>query len=360
VADLFFGRRPRGERLFMVAVPLGLFAAWWLGWGRQADSEMSFANIVDAPLYVFEAVGAGLESLLGLNSPEPGADAMQRNLGLLLAFAGLIAGCLRIRRLGGLPRGVAVALAIGLTFWGLAAINQTIDRPPDASRYQYPSAVFLLLIGAGMLQGVRIGRRPLVVAAALTGVAALSGAAALHREYERLWLPASENLRASLAGLEIAGERPDADFAAVAFPPNMAPSASDYFQLVRTAGSPAFSESELIARGDPYASAADFTLAYVHELRLEPASVPGSLDGCRHLAGNGWLEVPPSTSTLVARGRQPVLISVSRFSSDPSVPLGKIAPAAGMRVRIPPDRSSRPWRLHIDEHGPVAVCRPRA
>jgi hypothetical protein len=356
-ADVLLGRRPRARRLPLVLVPLVLFALWWAVWGQQADSALSAANLFEAPRYVFEAIGAGLASLLGLASSDPEAERTRQIAGHLLALAALTAALLRIWHLGRVPRDVAVALAIALTFWVLAAMNQTFDRPPDASRYQYPSAVFLLLICGGLLRGVRIGGRPLIVAAAVTSVAVVSGTALLHREYERWWLPASDSLRASLAGLEIAGEGAGRDFT-VNFPPNITLPASSYFELIRTAGSPAFSESELAGSGERVRVAADLMLAGAHELRLTPdARRAKGLDGCRRLADGGALELPRRTLTLVATGDGPVEVLLSRFSPTPSVTLGEIRPATSARLSIPLDLSVRRWRLHLRGEGSLAVCR---
>jgi hypothetical protein len=358
LVDLLLGRRPRSRRLFVVLVPLLLFGAWWVGWGRHADSDLTVANFVGAPLYVVEAVAAGLASLLGLAGDNPDAHRLQLSAGLVLALGALGAG-MRIRQLGRLPRDVAVGIAIGLTFWTLAALNQTFDRPPTASRYQYPSAVFLLLIAGGLLRGVRLDRRALIAATAVTGVAALSGTALLYRQYERQWLPASESLRASLAGVEIAGDGVRGDYN-LYFPPNVALPASEYFRLVRDAGSPAFSESELLASGEPYLSIADSAAAAADEIRLVPSPRPRNPHGCRLLTGAGGLELPDSTLTLVARGNVPAQVILSRFSPTGLVPLGEIVPRASMRLRIPRDLSTRPWRIHLQGKGSVAVCRAGA
>jgi hypothetical protein len=355
LADVLLGPRPRARRLFIVLIPLALFGLWWAAWGQQADSVLSAGNVLEAPRYVFEAIGAGLTSLLGLASNDPDAERSRQIAGTLLALVGLAAGGLRVFRLGRLSRDVAVALAIALTFWTLAAINQTLDRPPDASRYQYPSAVFLLLIGAGLLRGVRIGRRPLVAAAAVTGVAVLSGTALLYREYEQWWLPASESLRASLAGLEIAGEGAGND-ATVTFPPNMALPAQEYFELVQAAGSPALSQSELARSGEQSRAAADLALAHAHDLRLVPGDRFRDAGRCRLLSVGGEIGLPDSLVTLTARGHGPSQVMLSRFSAGPSVPLGEVAPGTSMRLRIPSDRSSRRWRLGVRGEGPLAVC----
>ena len=356
LVDILLGQRPRSRRLFVVLVPLALFGCWWLGWGRHADKAFSAGNVLDAPVYVFEAIGAGLLSLLGLAGDAPGADGVRSIAAWALALGGLGAGWLRIRQLRGLPRDAAVAIAIGLTFWVLAGINQTFDRPPDASRYQYPSAVFLLLIAGAMLRGVRFDRRSRAAATAVTAVAAVGGTALLYRQYDRHWLPASQSLRASLAGLEIAGRNTRGDFPVI-FPPNMALPASEYFALVEHAGSPAFSEGQLISRGEPYVSIADSQVVAADELRLVAGPRPASLHGCRSLTAGNRLEVPDGTLTLIARGNGPARVGLSRFSAIDSVPLGQISPRASMRLRIPPDPSSRPWQIRLVEgEGSVLVC----
>jgi hypothetical protein len=69
LADVVLGGRPRARRLPLVLVPLVLFALWWAVWGQQADSALSAANLVEAPRYVFEAIGAGVAARPGEQRP---------------------------------------------------------------------------------------------------------------------------------------------------------------------------------------------------------------------------------------------------------------------------------------------------
>ena len=62
----------------------------------------------------------------------------------------------------GAPRcaaGSSSPLAVGLAFWFITAANFGLGRPPDASRYQYVGAVFVLLIAGELAAGWRPGWR---------------------------------------------------------------------------------------------------------------------------------------------------------------------------------------------------------
>ena len=60
-------RRPdRWRRLYVVAVPVAIYALWWLGWGHTAESALSLANVGKAPSFVINGV-AGVV-LLGVRA----------------------------------------------------------------------------------------------------------------------------------------------------------------------------------------------------------------------------------------------------------------------------------------------------
>ena len=71
-------------------------------------------------------------------------------------------------RKGRPTRWLLTVAAAGGAFWFLTALNANVLllRTPTASRYQYPGAVFVLLIAAELLRGIRVGTRALVPAAA--------------------------------------------------------------------------------------------------------------------------------------------------------------------------------------------------
>ena len=70
----------------------------------------------------------------------------------------MLAG-VRIYRLGSVPRWLWVVGAIALSYWLLAAFNLAPGRDATASRYQYVGGIFLLLIAAELVRGLRLAPR---------------------------------------------------------------------------------------------------------------------------------------------------------------------------------------------------------
>ncbi len=203
---LALDRKPMAPRLYVVLVPFVLYAAWWLGWGHKASSDISFHTLATTPAYVLDATGTALGALLGLTSA---ADQLPDPVGQDWAPVALVATLLlaawRVRRQGSVPSGVWPVLAIGLTFWILAGLNENDLRPPDSARYLYPSAVLIMLITAELLRGVRVGWRGLATAATVAAIGIAANLAFLSDSYKLFWKPGSEAAQAQLRALEIAG-----------------------------------------------------------------------------------------------------------------------------------------------------------
>ena len=64
-------RPDRWRRRYLVVLPALLFAIWYLGWGHTADNAASLHNFGLMPLFVSNAIAAGLSSMLGLATPTP-------------------------------------------------------------------------------------------------------------------------------------------------------------------------------------------------------------------------------------------------------------------------------------------------
>ena len=150
-------------------LPALLFAIWYLGWGHTADNAASLHNFGLMPLFVSNAIAAGLSSMLGLATPTP--ETFASPSGWIIAaldwgrpclFAAGLAGW-RIYKLGRVPGWLRIAAAIGFSFWILAALNAKPGRGATAGRYQYVSAIFILLIAAELLRGVRLGPRSITI-----------------------------------------------------------------------------------------------------------------------------------------------------------------------------------------------------
>ena len=258
LVSVAIGRSPRGGRLYVPLLPFALYGLWYLGWGHTGPKAASFHNFVNSPGFVFDSISENLASLLGIAPLF--SDVTSANLSglgwgrvMLVIAIGLVAW--RLWRGGRPKRWFWTVLAAGGSFWFLTALNASpLLRTSTSGRYQYPGAVFVLLIAAELLRGIRVDKRALIPAAAVTLAAAVSGIVYLHDGYQ-LRRETSDNLRARLAAVEIGRghERPST---LVPFHLFLARSVSEYLSAVDEFGSPAFSEAQLVATDEADRAAA--------------------------------------------------------------------------------------------------------
>ncbi len=350
------GPKPLVPRLYVVLVPLSLYALWWVGWGNNDPSYLSAANAATTPRYVLDAASTALGALVGLTSS---IDQLPDQVGanwapIVLAVAvGLAAW--RVSRLGRVPHGVWPVLAIGLTFWILAGLNANVFRPAGNGRYVYPSAIFILLIASELLRGVRPRPIAMLAVTALAAVSLGANLVFLSDSYRLFWRKSSQVAHADLRALEIAGPlHPSyvltADFLDIP--------ASSYLSAVRAWGSPAYTEAELAASPDGQRLAADQVLGSILGFHLQPGgSVTGS---CRVVAasasGGTGVALGPGRFTLRAASGASVEVRLGRFSDQLPIALGPLAAGSSSSLTIPVDRSSLPWRLGLQGRGQVEVC----
>jgi hypothetical protein len=359
-ADLLLGRRPRARRLYVALLPLALWGLWWAGWGHDAESHLSADNLRGVPDYVSDAAAAGFTSLFGLATGD-GSEPEQPHLiwGRLALIGVVILGAVKVARERRVSRGLAVVLVLALALWVVAALNRSPERFPTSSRYQYPSAIFILLVAAELLRGVRVPPPLVVAAAAGTVLAAAGGISLMNRELTERWEPAADAIRYSLAAVEIAGPSADPAFP-VSFPPRVTVSANRYLDAVSDHGSPAFDEAELAARPPEERLSADLTLASALGLALVAPSPSERNLRCQDLeaspAGGTGVTLLPGSFTLDNRGMAPVEVLLSRFADEFSVDMGALPTGVETSLTIPADRSDRPWSLGLRGEGPVRLC----
>ncbi len=358
--EIATGRRPRARRAYVALLPFALYALWWVGWGHTAESNFSAGNIANLPEFVYSAAAAGIVSLLGLATGD-GSEASQPHLiwGQLLLLPVIGGVAWRIHRERSLPRGLAIALALGVFFWISAALVQNADRLPTSSRYQYGSAIFLLLIATETLRGLRIPRFAVGIAAAVAAFSMTGGIPLAEREYEERWRPTGESLRSSLAAVDIAGPGAEAGYR-IAFAPSPVATAARYFDATADYGSPAYDESELEARPEAEKEGADLTLAQALGLALtEPA--PGDRTiACEPLQASAEGETGTTLLhggfTLANEASGDVEVMLGRFAAGLPVSLGPLPPGVKTALTIPVDDSDRPWALGLRGIGPVRLC----
>lgn len=377
-------RRERGlRRAYLVAVPLLLYLAWYAGWGHTAESHVTLHNVLTSPVFVFDGLAGSLAALLGVSTVPiegPGGPTWGRVL-LPVAIAAL--AVVLVRRRGGrssfrpdsetnderaawrlVSPGVWPVAATGAAFWLLAAFNYIPGREAYASRYMYAGAVFLLLLLAELLRGVRIGRPALLAAAAVVLAASLANLAIL-RDGERWLREETELARADLAAVEIARRTVERDFRLF---PEVAGTyslidiqAGDYLEAVGEHGSPAYTEAELLDAPTEARGQADVLLARALPLSLGlDIEAGGTRAGCTTVPpGGGRAPIPlrPGATRIEVPPGEDAELDLRRYATEELPVSTEDLPAGTVSLlHIPADESSRPWRLRVEAGQRVRVC----
>jgi F0F1-type ATP synthase membrane subunit c/vacuolar-type H+-ATPase subunit K len=362
--DVLVRRRERGlfSRAYVAVVPLLVYAAWYLGWGHEAQNYLSLNNVLHSPVYLIEGFASSIDSLLGLSTidvNDVGEPAWGRPL--LIAAVGLV--------IWGYGKGRSFSprlwpvLAAAASYWLLAGFNYFAGRPPVAGRYGYAGAVFVLLIAADLLKGVRFSRNALLIGGAVTVFAVAANLTALRDG--RDWL---ENLsvltKADTAAIEIAERTVPEEFRLT---PEIAGTGSliaieagSYLDAVRDEGSPAYTPAELLAAPGYARRQADIVLGQALPVSTEAkAGVYGESGGadCQDLASGEEFEVQPGVTRIEVAPGPHADFSLRRFASG-EYPV-KTEGADGdstVLLTIPQDKSTQPWFLQVEAAQPVRVC----
>jgi hypothetical protein len=372
------------RRAYVVLIPLGLYALWWLGWGHEAESTISLRNIATTPLFVLDSFASAIGALLGLAAPVEGSPSPAGlDWGRPLAVGLGALAVWRLYKLDRIPRSLWVVLAVVLGFWVLGGFAVKPGRVPWASRYQLPGAMMMLLVATELLRGVKLDRRVLPPALAVLAVA-LAGNGLMLRQTYSTYLETSQIIQADLAAVEIARDTVepgfflDEEFADTGF---AYIDAGSYLSAVDAFGSPSYTIGEL--EGSPEAArfAADKVLLNALRVALVPASgasIPAP-DGKAPATANsaGVVDVPaggcitapagenapllslPPGGVVIRAGAEPVTdIQMRRFATGQQFPVDfqtAIGPGEALRLPIPTDLSTVPWKMRL-EGAPATVC----
>jgi len=351
-------------RAFVVVIPIVLYGLWWIGWGHNAETHLTIQNIAASPTYVVEAAAVGVGALTGLGT-NPSSFVVEPTWGRIFLVALIIGFGVLIhhrRRVDPVVWPIAVAAVFN---WFLTAFNFIPGRDADVSRYQYLSAILVLLLIASLLRGTRIGKRWLIVGGVLTLLAIAPNLAVLHKGREYL---ANETIltRSDTAALEIARPTVPPEFA---FPPEVTGTgalvnivAGKYFEAVDEFGTPAYSQAELETAQPQGRKQADILLSHALPISAETeVGVAGDGQGCVAAGGaTGEQEVPLTGEEArieVPAGTE-AAPQLRRFSEPGEFPvvLAGIPSESVMTLHIPADESKLPWILHIASSRQVQVC----
>lgn len=368
VAVSVLRREDRWRRAWIFAVPLALFAIWWL-WARKfGQSEVELLNFRLIPIDFTNALAAVVGSLLGLSPTGPGVDPNVTGItpwGTILAAVAAGALIYRIRQ-GRVPLGLWVALAVLLAYW----LEITMaDRPPDSTRYLFVAAVAIFLIAASALRGRQIGNTALIVAACVVALAIPPNIAKFYDERASSVIDA-HHTRTEYAMYELARGEVDPEYMSTA-DPNVGAlggylfiplTAGTYLEAADEFGSLAFPLDRIRSERIGLREIADATLVGALALKLRPAEAPPAATDCpRSLDGRPgssvFFYVRRGGVLLGSLARRPVQVAVGRFGiGGGGVSLGQLEPGEWANLRIPPDRARDRWWVTVD--GPVSVCPP--
>jgi hypothetical protein len=370
--DVFVRRRSHGlSRFYVFAVPALLYALWWVGWGHEAERHVTLENVLLAPQYLLEGLASTLEALFGLNKSSA-ESAVPPEWGVPIAIALICMAGYRVWRGPALsPRFWPVAAA-ALANWLLEAFNAVPGREAYQNRYMYVGGVFVLLLAAELLRGVRFGRRGLIVAAVVT-LAAVSSNLIQFRNGSR-WLKQQAILtRADTGAIEIARRTVDPSFELtpeIAGTGSLAVvSAGKYLEAVDAHGSPAYSPAELERAPENGRIQADVVLAKALPVSIDSrplgsSPAAGVVGRCVEFPGGAAstrLEArlaPGVTRIEVPAGPEATLF-LRRFAvSGFPVSLGSVDGSTITFLRIPRDKAPQSWYLHVAGEQGAVVCKP--
>jgi hypothetical protein len=368
VAILLSPRERRRRGAYVVLIPVLLFAAWYLGWGHEAESHMTLRNILVSPRFVAEGIAAGVGNLFGLgSSPVSGTVELFWGAVLLAVIAAFVA--FRQLRRPGFDPGLWPVAAAATVNWFLTAFNQVPGREPVASRYQYASCIFILLLLSNLLARERFGRRAVIVGAAVTVLAVAPNLVVL-KDGRDIFAVRSVLTKADTGAIEIARRtvRPDFELTpeVAGAPALIDVFAGPYLEAVDEYGSPGYTEAELAASPEEARHWADMVLAAA--LPLQTKTITGGYD-----AGGGRENCVPIRAGAAPASEVAVNPGLTRIELAPGpeaqLTLRRFAegefpaslpPAPGESVTIlhvPRDESPRPWHLHVEAAQPARVCR---
>lgn len=368
--DILVKRRSRGlARAYLVAVPVALYGAWYLGWGSDAETHVSLRNVLASPRFVFESAAVAVGSVFGLGtSPYGGSPDPVWGRAILVALV-FVFGYRQLRR-PGFPIGFWPVAAAAATNWFLTAANQMPGRDPTSSRYQYMGGVLILLLLANLLQGVRLGRRALLAGAALTAVAVAVNLVVLRNGKDALEHQ-SVLTRSDLAAIEIAKNTVDPELSLnteIAGTTTLIDvQVAKYLPAVEEYGSPAYTPDELAAAPDYGRRQADIVLSQALPIssltRLGAYSPGAAAENCVALPPGGspapGVRLSPGLTRIEVPPGPGASLSLRRFASGEFPVPTEGAPGDSVtELRVPRDGAPRyPWYLQVEAAQPTRVCR---
>jgi hypothetical protein len=311
-----------------------------------------------APLFAVSALGYAGAVLTGL------FPLREVNSSYLWALPGLLVAAgiaLLLRRRGRIPPEFVIAAVAALAFWLLAGLNYSPGRYFVAGRYQYPSALFLLMTLAGAAAGLRPGPRLLKWLVALTVASLAVNLAALIHIFDTTYKVYEGRNLSGMTALDISRRTVSPDFSigiGTDGGGQQVP-ARPYFDAVDRYGSPGWNEGEIADASREERERIDQILVRALPVGPIPAKqVDPDPGGCQVVAASpeNPRAIELDSPLLLIRSARTALIYVGRFGDGLDAPAWAVPAGTPIGFEFPVDRSREPWRIGFKGRGQVKVC----
>lgn len=357
-------RRTRGwGRAYVVLIPAVLYLAWYAGWGHTAEHHVTLENVLKSPRFVMEGLASAAGSVFGLNTEtEASTGEPVWGRAIILVLIGLAVAWKRRRP--GLSPYVWRTGAAMFSYWLLAGFSFIPGREAASNRYIYAGAIFLLMMAADLLDGVRVDRRAITVVLGVAVLAVLPNIG-LMREGSEVLKTQSELTRADTAAIQIARQTIPPELALdpsfTGTLANVAIVPGPYLEVTDKHGSPAYTPTELTEASPLAQHWADVFLAKALPLSFEVLSgeKPPAASCSSGAQGATEVEVEqgPGTVFIEAAEGAEVHVTARRFSvAEFPVELGSVPAGSVARLRIPRDEAEQPWHVKAESAESVRIC----
>jgi len=364
--------RRQWRRWWLVAVPTGIFLAWYLRYGRSGPNAPHLGGSTSQLWQYFHRIyQSSIAGLTGHTWLQDRPLAAWLGVAILLLVGGRLGIEFSRRRL---PVDLLSAVVAVIVLWVLTALTRVATHDYGASRYLYGGVLLVLLAVIEALRGLRLPWLVVGLLAVATGASVWTGLGPL-RLGARSLTAVDTTARADLAALQHSRPAPD-------YRPNprLLPqlTAGGYLSAVRSLGSPALPFGELAGQPAAVRTDADRVLRQAGNLQLLPGSVlpagpapplivpAGGTEqltvrpGCRLLqpqqpAGSltVQLALPPAGISLASPAA--IGLRVRRFGPTAAV-FGFVPGGEDMLLRPLADGSPVPWLVRLSAVGSVRLC----
>jgi hypothetical protein len=276
-----------------------------------------------------------------------------------MAIGALALAWWRTKKMGKpLPRDLLVVGSAFLTYLVLLGLGEDPSRQPTFSRFQLPTAIFILMTASILLRDIRLKVSWLIAAALVAALSIQGGVRLMEREAKGQWTIASQYFRTYLTGIELAG--PDAvRNQAARIGPWATISPASYIEISNRYGSPALDYSEIVGLDGRELFWLDtgIVTGTGAGLDAEPPDRPAS--ACRRPKPGKALSVAPGRFRVENGTSGEVTVLVARLGPSPGTAIGAVLPESAAGMSLPAGELDEPWRVSFEPASrQVRLCGP--